>query len=75
MAVTETRRLRGGGWVRETFGDYGERVASLFVAGPDDDTPSHLTYPTGYDGACGWCWLNANHSDAAHAAKLEEADR
>lgn len=45
----------------------------VFLAAAGDTSPAHMTYPTGYDSRCGWCWLGANHSDAAHAAKIEGA--
>jgi hypothetical protein len=41
------------------------------VAGPDDFSPVHHTYPTGYDSECSWCWLGHTHSEEAHAASLK----
>lgn len=35
-----------------------------------DDTPHHMTYPTGYDSRYGWCWLGAPHSEAMHADRV-----
>lgn len=48
-------------YVRDTPGN-----PPMHLAGRDDSTPSHRTYPTGYDSKCSWCWLGAHHSEAAH---------
>lgn len=71
MTAPDARRLRGGGWVRDEPGHLsGGDPAYVHLAGPDDTTPGHVTYPTGYDSRCGWCYLGAPHTTAAHAAKL-----
>jgi len=37
----------------------------------DDDSDAQVTYPDGGDGLrCGWCYLGANHSQRAHAARV-----
>lgn len=55
--------LEDGYYIRETDGAH--------VATKHDDTPMHQTYQNGshqggYNPACGWCYLNARHSEAAH---------
>lgn len=61
------------GWVRDEPGylSGGDR-AYTHVVDDRDESPHHHTYPTGYDSRCGWCWLGAPHSEAAHAAKIGE---
>jgi hypothetical protein len=53
------------GYVRDIPGGW------LHLADRDDATPQHMTYPSGYDANCGWCWLNAGHTEAAHESALE----
>lgn len=55
-------------WVRDHPGEYtsGGYALTVHVTGPDDQSPIHLTYPTGYRSECGWCYLGANHSDDEH---------
>jgi hypothetical protein len=48
----------------------GGHALAVHLASADDKSPAHMTYPTGYDSRCGWCYLGANHSTAAHAAKI-----
>lgn len=70
MTAGQVERLERG-WVRRTdewtTGGY---PLSVHLAGCDDTSPVHRTYPTGYDSRCGWCWLNAPHSGDAHAMKV-----
>lgn len=40
--------------------------AYLHTAGAGDVSPAF----TGYDAECGWCWLGAPHSVAAHNGKV-----
>ena len=35
-----------------------------------DTSPRHYTYPTGYDPACGWCWLGAPHTEREHERRI-----
>ncbi len=64
------RRLGDGGWIRNEPGHLSSgNPAYTHVLNDTDETPHHATYPTGYKAACGWCWLGAPHSEAAHAAK------
>lgn len=54
------------------------RGAYVHLASADDTSAAHRTYPIGYDSDCAWCWLNAPHTDDAHACKVAErveADR
>jgi hypothetical protein len=48
-------------WVAVTI----ERTA--FHAVSLTDTSSEWPVGTGYDSACGWCWLNAPHTADAHS--------
>jgi len=62
-------RMDLGGWGRrETYkGDDGEVSYEMTHAlNGEDMTPPKKTYPTGYDSRCGWCYLNAPHTEAAH---------
>lgn len=43
---------------------------SMHVAGFDDDSPLHHTYPTGYNPSCGMCWLGHSHSERYHVEAL-----
>ena len=43
---------------------------SLHVTGLDDVSSEHHSEPTGYVGACSWCWFGYSHSEDAHAARL-----
>lgn len=55
--------------------DYGSLVHyrrednNMMVAGPNDTSPYHHTYPTGYDEHCSCCWLNIPHSEELHWQK------
>ncbi|MGH9090189.1 MAG: hypothetical protein ACRDZR_02225 [Acidimicrobiales bacterium] len=47
------------------------RSDGCHIATRDDTSPEHRTYQHGshqggYDPACGWCYLQARHSEAAH---------
>lgn len=71
--VAETlgyERTEGGSYIREhryTPNDGGRPVVErVFCAGPDDASPMHSTYPTGYDSKCSCCYLNITHTDALH---------
>jgi len=62
--VTFTRGERRG-WHRQ------DEHGRAHAASGSDLSPIHLTYPRGYDPACGWCWLGAPHTEAAHAQEVE----
>jgi hypothetical protein len=66
--------LERGGWVRDVPGEItsGGYALVVHLADRGDTSAQHVTYPSGYDERCGWCWLGANHSQAAHARKIEE---
>lgn len=72
----EIRRSRDGSsdtWHRlDNNGHHGTLGHQLVtrVTGPDDYSPVHHTYPTGYDSRCGWCWLGVTHSEDEHARKV-----
>ena len=34
--------------------------------GPGDTSPPKVTYPTGYDSRCSWCFLGHAHTELAH---------
>lgn len=57
------RRLEGLAWVRYEGGGH------VHVVSGSDLSPEHRQYPGGYDSECSWCWLNAPHSEAAHALR------
>lgn len=59
-------RLSMGQWVRHPARD---RADYVFAAGDGDDSPEHQTYPRGYDGRCGRCFLGQRHTDAEHATR------
>ena len=69
--ATEYQRTDLGGWVRkgEGYDGLGRRYW-VRVTDPEDASPVHTTYPTGYDDRCGWCWLGAAHSDREHDARV-----
>ena len=58
--VSVIRRLERG-YVRDVPGACLHLSRSL---GPADESPQHLGE---YEPKCGWCWLNASHTEAAHA--------
>jgi hypothetical protein len=59
-----------GRYVRRVAGmTSGGYPLSIFLAGREDETPAHR----GYDSACSWCWVGANHSAAAHRQATGEA--
>ncbi len=58
------------GWIRREADRH-----PIHVADGADASPVHLTYPRGYDSRCGWCYLNAPHSEAAHAERIGEVTR
>lgn len=67
------RRTDLRGWVRKSEGYDGMgREVWSHVTGQDDETPDHMTYPTGYDERCGWCWLGAPHSVGEHARRVAD---
>ena len=73
IGATIRRLARNPGLVRtDELG--GERF-SVHVASLEDFTPRHngMTYGDGhaYDSRCGYCWLHACHSEAAHAERIE----
>ncbi len=37
----------------------------------DDMTPPHSPSRDGYNSCCGWCYLNAPHTKAAHEERLK----
>lgn len=39
------------------------------ATGPNDVSPAHAIYPSGYDAACSCCWLNIQHTEDMHARK------
>lgn len=41
-----------------------------FCAGPDDLSPPHAMYPSGYNAKCNLCWLNISHTEKAHTAQV-----
>ena len=47
------------------------RSDGCHVASLTDFSRCHLTYPTGYNPTCGWCYLNASHSEEAHQQALD----
>ena len=54
--------------------DRGYCSNGLHLADKDDSTEQHLINADGgYNPKCGWCWLNAGHTEAAHALKLADA--
>lgn len=42
------------------------------AASRSDVSPRHRIYPD-YDHRCGWCWLNATHTQDAHAREIPPA--
>lgn len=73
---TTFRRLDLGGIARDDYDtDRGRLVQTVHAARIGDTSPTHSTYPTGYDSACGWCWLGAGHTVDAHTAQLAEVTR
>jgi hypothetical protein len=63
------------GWVRDEPGHLsGGGRAYVHVVDEHDVTPPHEIYLTGYVSGCGWCWLNAPHSEAAHEASSSSLD-
>ena len=62
--MDDTFRRLERSWVRSEAG------SSIHVTGPTDTSPYHFQYPSGYDSRCGWCYLNAPHSEAAHLQKI-----
>lgn len=73
--MTATRHLGRGSYVRDVPGEItsGGYALVIHLAGPNDTSPAHRTYPTGYDSRCGWCYLGANHSIAAHVQRVTES--
>lgn len=69
----EYMRTERGAYARrgDGYDGMGRRVW-VHVTGPDDVSPDHVTYPTGYDERCGWCWLGGAHSDAEHDRRVSE---
>jgi hypothetical protein len=64
-----TNERSGRGWIRRAAGLLsGGGAAYDHVASATDATPTFV----GYRSACGWCYLGAPHSEAAHALKLAE---
>lgn len=72
-----TARRVDRGWVRDEPGELsGGGAAYLHLADRHDVSPAHVGYPSGYDSRCGWCYLGAPHTVAAHDVKvLAELDR
>lgn len=71
-AVGEFRQVDGRGWVRRDEGLLSAGHPNwCHVTGKDDTSPAH-SIVNGYDSSCNWCYLNAPHSEAAHAADLAE---
>lgn len=35
-----------------------------------DVSPSHATYPSGYNAACGWCYGGYSHTENEHARQV-----
>lgn len=71
VLAPNVRRVDNG-YVRVVPGEIlsGGNGAYLHLAGPDDASGAHATYPRGYDSRCGWCYLGAPHTDDAHTAKV-----
>lgn len=66
-------RLDLGGVVRWQLSDT-DGWYHLHAAGVGDESPQHLTYAdgsmSGYNSACGMCWLGYGHTDAYHAREV-----
>lgn len=58
----------GNGWIRPMPGEFlsGGGAAYLHAADREDTSPAHA----GYDPDCGWCWLGAPHTRAAHQVRV-----
>lgn len=59
------------GYVRVVHGEVtsGGHPLSIHLSGKGDTSPA---YRGPYAGKCGWCWLNANHSEQAHATEVTQ---
>ena len=66
MQIKDSRNELAEGYVGAD-----ENYYRVFRTGPFDQSPLHITYPSGYNSDCSHCWLNASHSVQAHAANLE----
>jgi hypothetical protein len=66
--TTHVECIDRDGYVRVVHGEVtsGGHQLSIHLAGREDTSEAHRTYPIGYDSRCGWCYLGANHSEDAH---------
>jgi hypothetical protein len=67
--MQQYERTGRDGWVRWAIQADGSEHA-VHAAGKGDTSPTHLTYPRGYDHRCGWCWLNASHTRNEHERRV-----
>ena len=60
-------RLTSGGWVR-----YDENGDHPHATSGTDESPvrSQAMSQSGYDSACSWCYLGAQHTESAHTLAL-----
>lgn len=54
-----------GGYTRDPYRGGDGQMYAVHTTGPNDKSPVHDM--SDYDGRCGWCYLNASHSEDAHA--------
>lgn len=76
---TSTGQLSSGTWVRRTSEHTSDGSALVvFLAGQRDASPAHSMGTSGaggYNRRCSYCWAGTNHSESAHALKVEAAER
>jgi len=63
----QIRQLDRGRWVRDIEQSDGG-LHAVHLAGRRDIS---AIYRAAYESKCGWCWLNATHSAAAHEASKQ----
>ena len=83
MSVSRSETVRrgyGGALTRSEPGHLNDGTpAYVHVASVDDFSDATCTYGTtrnrDYDSRCGWCYLGAPHSVAAHDQKIDQHRR
>lgn len=73
--VGKPQRVDGpcSGWIRyDGWEDKDGHITrtSIHSYDADDTSNSHGNYPTGYHPDCGFCWLNAPHTELFHQCEL-----
>ena len=68
MSRYQYHRIDKAGWGRTQP----DESKTIHCAGPNDESPTVIVHKI-YDGECGWCYLNAPHTQDLHDRSVAES--